>query len=168
MIRLRAPLAKIDQVNISIAALITGIGKPAPICGQCRTYADCAVVSKLERPCSVVIAGVNLFVPGSIGHESDPGERYPFLACHCFDQVIGKLMNCVARFSRVILLQNHATRFIGRQCIKGTCSGCAADDDRRRGGVTKRQGTGELNIIFQNARRRRSLRAANRFYLDLL
>ena len=78
IMRLRAPLSKSIEIDIGVAALVARVSQTSAVSGEDRTHADDAIVRELVGSCSVVIASINLFVSGSIGHKGHLESAIPF------------------------------------------------------------------------------------------
>ena len=101
MMRLRAPGAKIDQVDVRVAALIAGIGEFAAIRSESRSDAYRIVVRQLAHIGAVIVRRINFLTSTPGGDEGDAGAGNSFVASESLDDVIGKSMCRQAGATRV-------------------------------------------------------------------
>ena len=102
--------AKIDQVNVRVAALIAGIGQLAAVGSESRGDAYRIIMRQLTHIGSVIVGRIDFFASTPGGDEGDAGAGDSFVAGEGLDDVIGKSMCRQAWTTRDDFLQDNAAR----------------------------------------------------------
>src|SRR5262249_50686336 len=103
---------EIDQINVCVTTLVTGVSDAIAIRTQRRMHADGVVMSQLPDVASIAIGDINLFLSAAAGDERNFRSGDSFLPGQRFNNVVRELVGAIANISAVALGKHSAAAVI--------------------------------------------------------